>query len=453
MHEVHRENGCPRIAYSLKRFPRLSETFIANEILALEQKGFDVAIFSMKRPEGLIHEFVKEIKSPVFYLPGPSKKNLMKFVIPHLYVFLMRPVGYVRCLLYARSHRSRESRRKFLLAGYVSRSVISGKVQHLHSHFASGSTRLAKYVHLITGVPFSFTAHAKDIFSDRVSRKQLRRRMEKAKFVVTISDYNRKYLKGILKSAKIFVIRNGIPLESFSPNGKHAMREKVPIVLAVGRLVEKKGFSYLIDACAELKRLRANCRCVIVGDGPLRGQIEAQIRRLDLQGYVTLEGFKTHDELIREYYRKATLFALPCKETKNKDRDGLPVALEEAMAMGIPVVTTPIEGSPERLRHNRTGALVPAGDLGRCVHRSQAEQAAVAQHGRRRAAVGAGAGLGFGHRPSAEHSLPAGPPGVRRSVPYTGTSGGVDGINCGATTSGSWASASVVATSLLKAQK
>ncbi len=362
MHGFRKENGRPRIAYILKRFPRLSETFIANEILALEQKGFDVSIFSMKRPEGQVHAFVKEIRSPVFYLPGTSNRNLRRFVIPHLYSFLRRPVGYVKCLLYARSHRSRESKSKFLLAGYVSGLVIDRKVRHLHSHFASGSTRLAKYVHLITGIPFSFTAHAKDIFSDRVSQKQLKRRMEKAKFVVTITDYNQRYLKGILENTRIFIIRNGISLSKFSPNGENAMSEKVPIILAVGRFVEKKGFSYLIDACAELKRQKVNCRVVIVGDGPLRSEIESQIRRMNLQDRVRLEGSRTQDDLIGKYYRKATLFVLPCKEADNKDKDGMPVVLEEAMAMGIPVVTTPIAGIPELVRHNQTGLLVPPED-------------------------------------------------------------------------------------------
>jgi glycosyltransferase involved in cell wall biosynthesis len=246
-----------------------------------------------------------------------------------------------------------------MLAGYVSGFVIDRKVRHLHSHFASGSTRLAKYVHLITGVPFSFTAHAKDIFSDRVSQKQLKRRMEKAKFVVTITEYNRRYLKGILENARILIIRNGISLKKFSPNGRNAMSERVPIILAVGRFVEKKGFSCLVDACGELKRQQVNCRVVIVGDGPLRGEIEDQIRRMDLQDRVRLEGSRTHDELIDKYYRRATLFVLPCKEADNKDKDGLPVVLEEAMAMGIPVVTTPIAGIPELVRHNQTGLLVP----------------------------------------------------------------------------------------------
>ncbi len=364
MAEQSPKNGNPRIAYILKRYPRLSETFIANEILSLSNMGFDIRIFSIKDPGDRIHSFVREITSPVHYLPAVSKENRLEFFVAHLYTFIRNPVGYVRCLAYARKHSSPESRKKFLLAGYVGRSVISGRIQHLHSHFATGSTRLAKYIHIMTGVPYSFTAHAKDIFSDRVSPKQLKRRIKKAQFIVTISEYNRNYLKNIVPTARIHVIRNGLRIEEFSPNGRFSGGESRPVILGVGRLVEKKGFVYLVEACGVLKREGKDFRCIIVGDGPLKEEIEGRITELGLSEHVRLEGSRIQDELIRDYYTKAHILVLPCTVAANNDMDGIPVVLEEAMAMRIPVVTTAVAGIPELVRHRETGLLVPPGDVG-----------------------------------------------------------------------------------------
>ena len=356
------ENDRPRVAYILKRFPRLSETFIANEILALERRGFEITIFSIKDPADPVHPFVREIAAPVHYMPRPSWRGAARFFVAHLGVFLRSPRGWLRCARYSRRRRSRESWKKFLMAGIVARGVLRGRIGHLHSHFATGSTRLAKYVSLMTGVPFSFTAHAKDIFTDRVGPKGLRRRMRMAKFVVTISEFNRKYLREICDDAEIHVVRNGLPVDRFPMNNGGPKKEERPIVLGVGRFVEKKGFPGLIDACAELKRRNVNFRCLLVGDGPERAEIERRIEAHGLAEHVTLEGRRTQGELIDSYYRRAMLFALPCRVAENNDMDGLPVVLTEAMAMGIPVVTTPVTGIPELVDHRRTGLLVPPDD-------------------------------------------------------------------------------------------
>lgn len=354
--------GRRRIAYILKRFPRLSETFIANEILSLAKKGFDIRIFSIKDPGDPLHPFVHELMRSVSYLPEISKRNFLSFLSAHLHSLARRPSGYVRCLVYAWKNRSKESRRKFILAGYISSVIFSEDIRHIHSHFATGSTRLAKYVHLMTGVPFSFTAHAKDIYSDRVSGKQLRRRMRLASFVITISEYNSRYLKTIEPSTRIHVIRNGIRISDFSPNGRGHRGGDRPVILSVGRLVEKKGFKCLVNACAALKRAGIDFQCIIVGDGPLKSSIEAQIRALDLTECVSLEGSKTQDELLKNYYQRADVFVLPCTVAGNNDRDGIPVVLEEAMALGIPVITSEISGIPELVHHLETGMLTPPGD-------------------------------------------------------------------------------------------
>lgn len=362
MHGETAGNGHPRVAYILKRFPRLSETFIANEIIALERRGFEIAVFSMKDPKEKVHSFLARMQSPVHYLPPLSRGTFLTYFFAHLSAFVRRPLGYTKCLLYARHYRSDASLKKFFLAGYLAKQLLDGRFDHLHSHFASGSTRLAKYAHIITGIPYSFTAHAKDIFSDRVSLGQLQRRMEKARFVVTITEYNRKHLSKISPRARLHVIRNGIDIVRFSRNGDHSRANETPVILAVGRLVEKKGFLYLVEACAGLVRKGLDFQCVIVGDGPEKDELEARIRGLDLSGYVTLAGPKTQEELLREYYAKATIFVLPCTVAQNSDMDGLPVVLQEAMALGIPVLSCPITGIPELVRHMETGIMAPPGD-------------------------------------------------------------------------------------------
>ncbi len=324
--------------------------------------GFDIRVFSIKNPMDKVHPFVEKIQAPVCYLPKASWKRVGRFIPAHLFTLLHRPGGYLRCLRHALKRRSSESMKKFMLAGYASRGVISGDIRHLHAHFASGSTRLAKYIHLMTGVPFSFTAHAKDIFTDRVSRGQLKRRLQTASFVVTISEYNRKHLEEICPEADIHVIRNGIPVDNFPLNNGEPGLEPRPIILSVGRLIEKKGFPFLVDACALLRDRGKSFSCSIVGHGPLREEIEGRIHRHGLEEYVHLRGSCTQDELVQAHYRKATVFTLPCVEAQNGDKDGLPVAIEEAMAMGIPVVSTPITGIPELIRHNRTGLLVSPSD-------------------------------------------------------------------------------------------
>ena len=225
---------------------------------------------------------------------------------------------------------------------------------------------------MLTGIPFSFTAHAYDIYSNDVDLEHLRGKIEQAKFVVTVSGYNRDFLVrrlGTPAADKVCALHNGVDLQRFSPDP--GVKRDDGLVLAVGRLIEKKGFSSLIEACHTLLDRGHRFRCEIVGDGELRGCLEQQVRDLRLTGIVKLVGSRSQEELLT-YYRRATVVVLPAVVAGNGDRDALPTVLLEAMACGAPVVASRLTGIPEIVDSGLNGLLVESGDtdgLGRAIDR------------------------------------------------------------------------------------
>jgi glycosyltransferase involved in cell wall biosynthesis len=201
------------------------------------------------------------------------------------------------------------------------------------------------------------TMRAKDIFHESVQPEDLRRKLRDAVGVVTVSDYHLDYLRktyGAL-AAHVQRIYNGLDLEEFS---YQAPRDRPPRIIAVGRLVEKKGFADLIEACALLASRERACRCRIIGNGPLKADLRAQIERLGLQDQVELVGARPQSEIIREI-RSAAVLAAPCIVSMDGDRDGLPNVIQEALALGTPVVSTDVTGIPEVVRDGDTGLQVP----------------------------------------------------------------------------------------------
>ena len=346
-----------KVGYVLKMFPRLSETFVLNELVELERQGVDVHVFSLKRPdEQLFHRDVARLRAPVSYAP-----DLGQHVDPRV------------------KHR----RQAASLAPLVRRAGV----QHVHAHFASGATSVALHVHRLTGVPFSFTAHAKDIYTVTVRPQDLARKLRTAQFAVTVSDYNAEYLRALAPDSRLVRIYNGLDLSLFSRNG--AVPAAPPLVLGVGRLVEKKGFGDLVRACAVLRDRGVFFQCRIVGKGPLAKELRALVRELGLRRAVELSGPLPREELIG-LYRRAAVVAAPCLVAADGNRDGLPTVLVEALALGLPVVSTPVTGIPELVEDGRTGLLVPERDpeaLAGALDRLLADRAragALALEGRRR---------------------------------------------------------------------
>ena len=354
----------PLIGFLLKTYPKLSETFILNEILELEKQGLDLHLFSLRQPpKEPTHPGVNQVKAPVTYLPSllPEFDPIQErqLIDVQLDLFHRDSNTYLQALQFYLSRHEERRLHEFLQGCYLAWQMQKLGITHLHVHFANVPTATAEIAQILTGISYSMTAHAKDIYLS--DRKALDRRMTKAEFVLTCTDFNRGYLEEVSTSnTPIHLAYHGLDISRFSPTPR-TQQSDIPLILSVGRFCEKKGFSYLLQACHLLKQRALPFHCAIVGYGPLEDAMGQQISELGLNDHVTLVGKLTQDQLI-EYYQQADLFALPCLVTDDGDRDGIPNVLLEAMAMEVPVVSTQISGIAELVQSNHNGLLVPEKD-------------------------------------------------------------------------------------------
>lgn len=347
--------SAPRVAYVLKMYPRFSETFVLNELLELERQGLTLTIFSLKRPDdGIEHADVARLSAPVTYLP----QSLPGLARAQGAAFRRARRRYLRLLGGVLRRRRLAALKHFLQAGAIA-AVLDPGTHHVHAHFASGATSVALHLHRLLGLSYSFTAHAKDIYVHTVRPADLARKLSEARFAVTVSDFNAHRLRALANGTPVVRIYNGLDLERFSP--RPVAPAAPPLVLAVGRLIEKKGFDDLVRACALLAERRVAFRCSIVGKGPLRDELAGLIETLGLGAIVELAGPMPRERLL-VLYREASVLAAPCVVGSDGNRDGLPTVLVEAMALGVPVVATPVTGIPELVVDAVTGLLVPERD-------------------------------------------------------------------------------------------
>jgi|GEM_PF-20448 len=359
------------VGYVVKMFPRFSETFILNEILEMERAGVRVVIFSMKSPAETIRQpGVERVRAPVVVLSERAAARA-PLVLAHAACALRAPSRYVRTAAFVGARRNESARTKFLHAAILAVEARNRGVSHLHAHFASGPARQAKFVSMLSGIPYSFTAHAKDLYwngQGHGTAKKLKRRIQRASFVVTISDHNRRFLEGLdarVPPERIVTIYNGLDLEAWPllrPTGRPARAEEAPLILAVGRLVEKKGFHVLLDSLGILRSRGHRFRCLIAGEGPERDRLLAMIEQRGLEPVARILGPVTQDRLVSELYPKAHVLAQPSVVAADGDQDGIPTVILEAMATGVPVVATPVSGIEEAVVHLETGLIVPPGD-------------------------------------------------------------------------------------------
>lgn len=347
------EKSPRRIGFLLKTYPKLSETFILEEILGLERLGVHLHIFSLNpAQDATVHSAFSQVKAGVTYLPT----NTFSFagVVAQLKALSRKPLRYLKAFWLAARRVEGHGMRDLFRAGVLSDALRRGGIEHLHAHFISEPSGVAELANRLSAIPFSISAHAKDIYlSDSQS---LRRKLSRAKFTVTCTCYNRLHLAEIAPAAMIFRMYHGIDLQRFSA-AYLLPKAAPPLVLSVGRLREKKGFVTLIKSCLALQLAGVAFRCEIVGYGDDREKLQSQIDGYGLSAVVTLTGKMTHTDLI-ERYRHATLFVLPSQIAQDGDRDGIPNVLLEAMAMELPVVSTDVSGIPEVIRHGVNGMLI-----------------------------------------------------------------------------------------------
>ncbi len=351
------------IAYVVKMFPRFSETFVLAEILELERRGRRVEVVSLRKPDdGRFHEDLARLRAGVRYLPEHFRCKPLRYLASHLRAARRTPGRYLRAIALVLAHLP-ASWEAFLRAPLVAEEAAAAGCARLHAHFASLPAATALFASVLSGLPFTFTAHAKDIYHRDRSRRLVRTLLLRAQAAVTVSEFNVHYLEGLagpaLPAGRVVRIYNGVDLEAFrpAPPGEDG---GPPVILAVGRLVEKKGFEFLVGACSILRERDVAFRCEIVGKGSLEGALRARIASLGLAKHVRLAGALPRGEVARRL-QEAAVLAVPCVVGKDGNRDGLPTVILEAMASAVPVVATDVTGIPEAVEDHVTGRVVEPG--------------------------------------------------------------------------------------------
>ena len=354
-----RQSG--RRAYVLKMYPRFSETFIVSEILAREAAGEDLVIFSLRpSTDTRFHPELARVRAEVIHIDRPSSARSFWQTFaeaaaePRVAAAVPGHLGELMEL----SHDD------VIQALTLARLALDHEVTHLHAHFASVATTVARAASALTGIPYSFTTHAKDIFHEDVVLTDLARKTADADHVIAISEFNRRYLSTVLGpelADRIVVVRNGLELDRFPYRPRQGATGEVPSLLAVGRLVEKKGFTHLLDALARLRDEGTSCRLDLVGTGPLEEELRAQSRTLGLDELVTFHGALTQAE-VRDMLTDHDILVSPFVIGSDGNADGLPTVLLEGMATGIPCIAGAVTAVPEVIDHGRTGWLVDGTD-------------------------------------------------------------------------------------------
>ena len=330
----------PRVAYVLRAFPRLSETFILHELLALRARGIAVRVFALEQVDApLMHAEAEQLLPEVTFVTSREPASWRgPAVVP-------------------------VKQRRFAAAGRrIGKELRAWGATHVHAHFAGPAATAAAFAAEEAGITFSFTAHAKDIFVDSLDWRWLAWLGAQAHAVVTVCDYNRRYLRRRMPDARIVRLYNGVDLQRWAGRpARSGAAPKLGPLLTVGRFVRKKGFDVLVEALAILRDRGTPLKTVMIGDGAEHAVVQARAKELKLGRQIRFPGALTQPEVVR-YMRRAALVALPCIVDSDGNQDALPTVLLEAAACGVPAVATRIAGVPEIVRDGVTGRVVAPGD-------------------------------------------------------------------------------------------
>ncbi len=353
-----------RVAYVMSRFPTLRETFVLHEILAVEELGVPVELYPLIRQrEAVVHPAAEPLVARAHYLPYIS----VSIMRSQLHFLRRRPRAYLTAL--AAVMRSTLGSRNYFFGGlaifpkvaHAARMMEADGVTHVHCHFANHPTTAGFIVHRLTGIRYSFTAHAFDIQRDQ---HMLCRKISEAAFVITISDFNHETITRICPGAGEVteVVHCGVDTRVLRPRATGLEHRTDPVlsILCVGGLVEVKGQRHLIEACRMLTADGIDFTCRLVGDGPDRAKLASQITAAGLGDRILMLGPQTHGRVL-ELMDEADVLVSQSVVNRRGEHEGLPVVIMEAMALGLPVIATDQAGIPELVRHGLTGTLVPSG--------------------------------------------------------------------------------------------
>lgn len=343
------------VAYLFERFPSFGQTFCYREVAELERQGTTVHVFSIRRPADEPEEaWDQGVVQRVHYLP--EEKSLVAEVDR-----MLKTGAVSTAVREAVKDWGRQSDfLRLYQAIYVGVRMQQKGLRHVHAHFAGMAARTAYWMDRFFGLSFSFTAHANDIFAPREFTVSLTKLFERAAAIVTVSDFAVRQLRERFpeSASKIHRIYNGVDLSRFRPANSTSA---VSVIVSIGRLIEKKGFADLIAACALLGARGRTFACRIIGEGPLEEKFRAQIAEAGLGDSVRLMGRQTQAQIATQL-ADASLFVLPCTREVDGGMDNLPTVIMEAMAAGLPVVSTPLAGVPEMVEAGTSGELVPDRD-------------------------------------------------------------------------------------------
>jgi len=358
------QKPAPAIAFILKGYPRLSETFIAQEVHALEQRGFDIRLISLRRPtDPHVHPIHSEIHAPVHYLPEylhdePRRVWCSWRTARRLPGYRTARRRWLRDWL---RDPSRNRLRRFGQA-LVLATELPREVGHLHAHFLHTPSSVTRYAALLLGLPWTASAHAKDIWTTPAWEK--REKLAECRWLVTCTAAGRAHLAALASEpGKVSLVYHGLDITRYPPSpsmradaGGDAAGETV-VILSVGRAVAKKGYDALLDALARLPP-HLHWRFVHIGGGALLPTLRARAQALGLAERMEWQGPQPQEAVLAAY-RRADIFALASRIAADGDRDGLPNVLLEAQSQGVACVATAMDGIGELIEHEANGLLVP----------------------------------------------------------------------------------------------
>jgi colanic acid/amylovoran biosynthesis glycosyltransferase len=345
----------------------VGNAWVANELSGMGAAQIPFVLHAMRKPERLMHD-----SDWAIHINDDTRELYPLPTLPLLTSLLAGPflfggrffAALLNALFGQREHlRARIAGiAHFAAACHWARMLYGGAapVSHIHSQWAHSCGTIAMYGSWLLDVPFSFTGHAADLFRDRCA---LADKIRRADFIVCISEFHRSfYLDNGASPEQLFVVYCGINPEWFHPPDDESAGNRPYRILSSGRLVEKKGFTYLIEACRILADRGERFECVIGGSGELEAELRAQVAKLELGTLVTVTGKALQQERIIEFMHGGDVYVLPCVWASDNDVDGLPQMLMEAMACGLPAISTRLVGIPDLIRDCETGLLVEAND-------------------------------------------------------------------------------------------